>query len=229
MGEYELLSKRFNLFKEITEEEEKIVNLIKENVYVGPVTTVLDIGSNKGSISKSIQKDVSNITLVDVEDFDVSSEVKFVRGKWEELKLDTQFDLVIASHVWGHFHHDKTTTIAFVKALKSVKPKGKLVLCYNSNNGVVGELVSLGKNLFKDFQYDIFDEGLVSHLNKMEIPFSVSLRAKSFEELVNLIQVLLIVTDEEFELKKKHIENYLRSRLSVPEFEVWQKIVIVSL
>ncbi|MFO0718506.1 MAG: class I SAM-dependent methyltransferase [Candidatus Paceibacterota bacterium] len=226
MNDYVLLSERFSRFKEISREEETIINLIRQNILVNENCKILDIGSNRGAISHALQKNTNNITLIDVEDFDIKTGARFFKGKWEDLNLDEKFDVILASHIWGHFHYEKTTRKSFEKALNSLTPKGKIILCYNSNDDFVGKLVNFCNTIFNDFQYDIFDESLLD--NPKIVNFSLTLKCKDFGELADLVQVLIIVPDTEFESKKAEIESFLRNNLEKPEFAINQKLVIIG-
>lgn len=218
----------FKEFKNVTQEEAKIVKKIKKNAEIKNTTTILDIGGNDGTISKKLQPNTKNITLIDIDEFDSKSGVKFIKSAWENAEIKEKFDIVIASHVWGHFGYSRTQQKAFIKAINSKKQGGKLFLCYNSNAGFLNKLIKFSETLFEDFQYDYFDETLLSNLKYKEESFSVKLTAESFERLAELCWVLIIADKEVYELKKKKIEEFLRKELDSPEFEVVQKIVIIS-
>lgn len=228
MEDYKLLSERFEKFKNTTKEENRIIDLIKSEIPVHSNWKVLDIGSNKGTISHAIQSNSKNITLVDVENFDIKTGARFLKGTWENLNVDETFDLIIASHVWGHFYHNGTTAFAFQKALDVLKRGGLLVLCYNTNSGIIGELIDLSKKLFSDFQYDIFDESLIHNLDTKEFAFKVTLKETAFKNLTDLIQTLIIVPDQVYESKKSEIRKYFETHLPNPEFLIDQKIVVVK-
>jgi len=192
-----------------------------------PSLSILDIGSNKGTIAHNLQENAENITLVDVEDFTPQTGAKFLRGKWEDLNVQDKFELVLASYVWGHFYHDGIMNRAFDKALEATREGGHLVLCFNSDVGFVSKLVNKCKDLFLDFQYDVFNKSLLKGLNFEEIDFKVFVKAKDFEQLIDLIQVLIIVPDEIFEAKREEVKEYLKSQLSIPEFYIDQKLIII--
>lgn len=222
-----MLSKKFVEFKMITNEEEIISKLIKQFVFIDEATKILDIGSNHGAISCQLQPNLENITMVDVEDFDLKTGAKFLRGRWESLVLKEKFDLIIASHVWGHFHHEGTALQSFKKALASLTREGKLILCYNTNQDMIGQLVEYCRNLFSNFQYDYFDETLLTELKKEVHEFEVSLETNSFDQLADLIQVLTITPDDEYEQKKFQIKVFLEKHLDSPRIDIKQKLVII--
>ena len=51
----------FRLFKNITNEEGEIIKIIKENIKVSSLTSILDIGSNSGYISSKLQPQKNKI------------------------------------------------------------------------------------------------------------------------------------------------------------------------
>lgn len=217
----------FKKFKEITQEETKIIEIIKNNVKVADSTKVLDVGSNEGNISKAIQDKKDKITLVDINEFDLESGIRFIKSGWENLELKEKFDLILASHVWGHFGYTNTQKIAFERVLFSKDQNGKIVLCYNTNSGFMGELIKFSKEIIKDFQYDYFDEDLIKEYNKKEILFNVVLKGKDFEELVELIQILIITEPSHYKGKKQEMKKFLEINLDSPSFLIEQKIVII--
>jgi SAM-dependent methyltransferase len=228
MKNYKLLSERFDKFKSVTGEEDIIINLIKSAVPMDIASEVLDIGSNNGKISHAIQPNSKNITLVDVEDFNIQTGASFLKGEWENIEISKKFDVILASHVWGHFYHSGTMRVAFEKAWNSTKKGGRLVLCYNTNEGILGELVGMCKSIFPDFMYDVFDESLLKDFKKKEIAFTILLKARSIEELVDLIHVLIIVPDEMYESNREKIKEYVQDKIPNLELEINQKIVIVE-
>jgi len=187
-----LLLERFEKFKQITQEEEIIIEQI--NAYLpklDPENTVLDIGCAGGAISHALQPNSQNITLIDIDEFDIKSNATFIKNTWEKAELDKVFDVIIASHVWGHFHHTNTTKKSFDKAAEHLTPNGKLILCYNTNKDFLGRIVEFANTTFNNFQFDIFDERLTKKLTTREVIFDVKLEARNFDELTDLLQVLL--------------------------------------
>lgn len=222
-----LLRHRFVQFKEITQEEDVIIKHMREMLNIDEDTSILDIGAGDGTISRNLQSNVSNIFLVEIDEFDFPEEITVFKDTWEDAAIDGNYDIVLASHVWGHFHYTKSIKEAFSKMKKSTNRGGRLVVCYNTNLDFVGSLIKKSKSWFNSFQYDIFDETLLVGLEYSELHFSVTLKAKTFEELAGLVQVLIIVSDEEFEEKKSDIVCFLENHLKEPAFEIKQKIVSI--
>ena len=221
------LQEKFERFKQLTNEEVKIIDIIRKNTKIESNTKILEVGSNKGNISKSLQPKKQNITCIDINEIDFEPEINFIKNKWEDVKIKEKFDIVIASHVWGHFHYSNTTSQALKKIILSKNKSGKIFLCFNTNEDFLSELIKLGKKLFKKFQFDYFDEKIIENLDKEEINFSVELKTNTFQELTELMQVLLIA-EEEFEDKKEEITKFLKEKLEKPKFKINQKLIILK-
>lgn len=220
--------KKLERFKEITQEENKIISIIKKNVMINKKTKILDVGSNIGNISKALQTNLKNITLIDIEELNINQKVNFIKNKFEDVELNDKFDIIITSHVWGHFDFTRTSESVFKKIMRYKKEDGKVIIVYNINKDFLKDLINLSKSIFKEFQYDSFNENLIKNLNYKTISFSIILKEKTFEKLTELIQILMIVKDKEFELKKDEILRFLKSRLKEPEFEIQQNLIIIE-
>src|SRR3989344_3336886 len=134
------LQERFEYFKRVTGEENKIIEIIKNNLPIEKYTSILEVGSNKGNISRALQPNQNNITLLDVENFQMPDEIKYIKERWEKAIIKEKFEVIIASHVWGHFYHNKSTKKSFDKMINCLKSRGRLVLCYNINEGFLKKI-----------------------------------------------------------------------------------------
>ena len=216
----------FRLFKKITNEEVKIIDIINKNIKINSSTKILDIGSNSGLISKNLQSNKNNITLIDIDEFNTEPEIKFIKSSWENAIIENRFDLIIVSHVWGHFGYKGTQQESFSKMIKHKEKNGKIVLCYNTNSYFMSKLVDFSKKLFRDFQYDYFDEDIIRNYNKKEIIFKVKLKTRNFSSLAELVKILIILDDDKY--YKRRVEEFLSSNLTKPEFEIEQKVIIIQ-
>lgn len=226
--DYKKFFQQFEVFKDITKEESAIVEQIKKTVNITSDTMVLDIGCAKGVITKAIQPNYFHITLVDFDETESDGSLTFIQGKWEDVTIDDQYDVVLLSHVWGHFAYTNTTKQAFNKALSNTKDGGRVLLCYNSNDDFVGELINFSKESIGDIQYDVFDESLLKGLEYAVSTFSVPIHANSFKELADFVRVLIIAPDNVYDAKMLEMEKFLSERLDKPEFTIGQKLVVVS-
>ena len=218
----------FEKFKKITKEEEKILAIIKKEIKIDENTTILDIGSNKGVLSKAIQPNKKKITLIDIQEFNHEKEITFIKSAWESAEIKEKYDLILASHVWGHFGYTNTQEHSFKKMTECVKENGKIILVYNTNSQFMKSLIDYAHKTLQEFQYDYFNEQITKKLPKKETIFSVTVKATTFTELTNLLQILLITENTEYTKQKGNIESFLKKTLTKPEFNIEQKVVMIA-
>lgn len=221
------LEKNFHKFKQVTREEFFIAEEIKKRVDISDTDTILDVGCADGNLSKSLTKNFANIVFLDVEEFDFSPQERFIRSSFEEVELDEKFDLILSSHVWGHFYRNNTFSFCFKKALDLLKQNGKLIIVHNSNKDFTGKLIEFAKILFDQIEFDVFLDEFLEGVNYKESYFDVSLSAETFGELAELVQVLLVVPDDMFYSKIDEMTEFLKMNLEKPEFLINQRLLII--
>lgn len=222
------LEKNFHKFKQITKEESFIAQEIKKSINIKDTDTMLDVGCADGNLSKSLTKNSKNITFLDVDEFDFSPQEKFIRSSFEEVELGEKFDLILSSHVWGHFYRNNTFDFCFNKALSLLKENGKLIVVHNSNKDFTGKLIEFSKTLFDRIEFDVFLDEFLKGMNYTESYFDVNLKAETFRELAELVQVLLVVPDNVFYSKIEEMTHFLGTNLEKPEFPINQRLLVVE-
>jgi cyclopropane fatty-acyl-phospholipid synthase-like methyltransferase len=228
MTDSKKLEKNFNKFKKITKEEFFIAQEIKKKEKINENHTLLDVGCANGDLSRSLVKSSKNITFLDVDEFDFSPQEKFIRASFEKVKLKEKYDYILTSHVWGHFYRNRTSKFCFRKTKKLLKDSGKIIIVHNSNKDFMGELIEFSKKLFKKMEFDVYPDKLLKKVEYKEDYFEVKLKAKTFRELAELIQVLIIVPDKIYYEKINKIEKFLKEHLKKPEFNINQRILIIN-
>lgn len=228
MGDVNKLEKNFRKFKKLTKEEFFIAKEIKKRTKIKENDTILDVGCADGTLSKSLVKTSRNITFLDVNEFDFSPQEEFIHCSFEKAKINKKYDYILTSHVWGHFYRNKSFNYCFKKALNLLKEDGKLIIIHNSNNDFTGKLIDFSKNLFNKMEFDIFLDKHLKDVKYKEDYFNVLLKAKTYRELAELIQVLIIVPDKMYYSKIDDMIEFLKKNLKKPEFEINQKIIIVN-
>lgn len=228
MKDFKKFYKVFEKFKEKTKEENLIVENIKKLIDIKTNDTILDIGSSSGEISSSLQSNIEKITLVDIDETNIPKNFNFIKGEWEKLDIKEKFDIVLASHVWGHFFYTKTQRIAFEKAFNSVKRGGKLVLCYNSNDDIVRDIIIFLRTKKLEAQFDYFDESFLEGLDYVEKKFEVYLDCSDFDELTDYMQVFFVMSDSDFNKTRNLFKSKLKDLLSSPNLIFSQKIVVIK-
>lgn len=222
------LEKNFHKFKQITKEEFFIAEQIKKIINIKDADTILDVGCADGNLSKALTNNSSNITFLDVDEFDFSPQEKFIRSSFEEVELGEKFDFILSSHVWGHFYRNNTFDFCFNKALDLLKENGKLIVVHNSNKDFTGKLIEFSKMIFDQIEFDVFLDEFLGDVNYTESYFDVSLKAETFKELAELVQVLLVVPDSVFYSKIEEMTLFLEASLEKPEFAINQRILVIE-
>lgn len=222
------LEKNFHKFKQVTKEEFFIAEEIRKNVDIKDTDTILDIGCADGNLSKSLTQNTSNITFLDVDEFNFSPQEKFIRSSFEEVELGEKFDIVLSSHVWGHFYRNNTFDFCFKKALGLLKENGKLIIVHNSNKDFTGKLIEFSKTLFDQIEFDVFLDEFLDGIEYKESYFDVDLKAGTFKELAELVQVLLVVPDDIYYSKIEEMTKFLEVNLEEPEFPINQRLLVIE-
>jgi hypothetical protein len=242
-------SEIFNEYARTTDEKEKIISILKEfnsgrfkgNNYclVDDNTKILDIGGADAKISKALQRNDCNITLVDVMDYNAKY-VKFIKGKFEDVEISGKYDVLIASHVWTYF--EGKSSEAFDKMLKLANPGARLVFVYNTHEGFFEKFRRKMHQEIPGVRMGSFDRELIEdnlHLfNKVtDVYFHTVLKARGFIDLTCLSEMFLELDEPlvpkdpkyGFSEDKWKIHRYLTSHLLKPEFVIEQKVTVVEL
>jgi len=222
------LEKNFHKFKQITKEEFFIAENIRNNVEIKDTDTILDVGCADGNLSKSLTQNTLNITFLDVDEFNFSPQEKFIRSSFEEVELGEKFDLILSSHVWGHFYRNNTFGFCFNKARDLLKQNGKLIVVHNSNKDFTGKLIEFSKKLFDQIEFDVFLDEYLDGIEYKEYYFDVNLKAGTFKELAELVQVLLVIPDDIYYSKIEETTKFLEANLEKPEFPINQRLLIIE-
>jgi SAM-dependent methyltransferase len=144
------------------------------------------------------------------------------------VELGEKFDLILSSHVWGHFYRNNTFDFCFKKALDLLKENGKLIVVHNSNKDLTGKLIEFSKTLFDQIEFDVFLDEFLEGVNYKESYFDVNLKAETFRELAELAQVLLVVPDGVFYPKIEEMTKFLETNLEKPEFSINQRLLVIE-
>lgn len=217
----------FQIFKETSKEKELIIDIIKENTAISKNATILDIGSADGNISKAIQANHKNITLVDIID-QTESEATYIRLPFEKIKLTKKYDLIIACHVLGHFYKNKTANEALTSMIDNLSLKGQLIIGYNTNEGYMMELLKHMRQLYAESRFEPKEKELIHKKIKIEKNYHSIISGKTFEELADLTRILFANTDKEYNAQFNKICEFYKRTLHKPEFAIEQKILFIG-
>lgn len=226
--EHNLLQKNFQKFKEITQEEFFIAQEIKRRLHIQDTSTILDVGCANGDLSRSLVRDSRCITFLDVNEFDFSPQEKFIHASFEKAEIDGKYDYILTSHVWGHFYRNDSFGFCYKKAHELLKESGRLIVVHNSNKDFIGKLIDFSKSIFKEIEFDVFLDEFLEDEDYSEHYFDVNLKAGSYRELAELVQVLLVVPDAVYYEKIEDVVHFLKQNLEKPEFLINQRLLVIE-
>jgi trans-aconitate methyltransferase len=222
------LEDNFFKFKNITREEFFIAEEIKKHINIKDTDKILDVGCADGNLSRSLTGNSTNITFLDINELDFSPQEKFIHSSFEEADIDQKYDIILTSHVWGHFYRNNSFDFCFKKAHDLLNENGKLIVVHNSNMDFTGSLIEFSKTLFKEMEFDVFLDEFLKDVNYNEYYFDVNLKAETYRELAELIQVLLIVPDPLYYAKISEIIDFSEKNLKKPEFPINQRLLLME-
>jgi hypothetical protein len=219
----------FKKFKLISNEDEVLVNLIKNNIAISKEAKILDIGGREGYISLKLGKP-ENITVVDPDPVvEPSKDTIFIREKIQNADLGSnKYDLILAAHVWGDFERENESKEVLEKLLGHLADGGYLAICYNSNNGFMSELLSYAKNTLSQMRYDYFEEDVLRGKNFKKQTFTTPLNYESFEELGRACWMLFATAYDDISETGKKFIPFLEEHLAKPSFDLEQTLVVLQ-
>ncbi|MCF7872045.1 class I SAM-dependent methyltransferase [Candidatus Woesearchaeota archaeon] len=214
-------------YNKITKEKQIIADIIKHNVNLENITSILDIGSNTGEISQQIRPIGSKITFCDPTTLPKTNyeEDIFIKEKFEDAKVNEKYDLILVNHVWGYFWENFTTDKVLEKIFKHKKENGRVVITYNTNKGYVDKLTKHVFSLTPESRFEHF-KGLI--IPEKKINFWTEIETPSFYELADLCRTLYTASDEEYDNKFIFIESYMEQTLYKPKLIIEQEMIIIK-
>ena len=227
----------YKKFKEASKEDEALISYIKNQKIVDKEDTILDVGGRRGQISLKIQSP-EKVTIVDVDPkvkpFD--SRAKMINKSIQEAEPELEnYDLILISHILGDLGYAEIQGTMVKKLFNHLKPKGKIILCFNKNGDFLDELKKHFEFAFPNIKtlYDYFDETILEEkpldaLEKKNYDFSVTLKADSFRELAAYCWVLFSGYELEEEPVVGAFEKFLKKNLEKPEFVFNQRIILLQ-
>lgn len=122
-------------FKSLSREDEQIADLIVRSIPFRDVRSVLDVGAGVGVVSRRIAEAVGGAVSIDVLEpelmYTYPPSVTVYRTRWEDAQGLGRYDLILMSHVVGHFvQEDRGNVIA--KAIDHLSPGGILAVVENA-------------------------------------------------------------------------------------------------
>lgn len=219
----------YQRFKRLTDEDRIIADKISDYGFEGG--TMLDIGGREAQISSQLTSK-EDITLVDPDPVPNPEDITKHEKKIQQF-LDQRsktFDLILCSHVLGDLGRQDSQESVVKELINCLSGGGALVLAYNDNRGVLGELLSYAKTRLDQPRYDYFEETILDDFDgqvKKE-RFSVQLVEDSFYDLGVMCWVLFGTGEDDIEDVARDFELVLKQKLSKPSLRISQCLTIVQ-
>lgn len=230
-------TKEYALFKLKTQENQKLIEVIKKHIDIKPNDLILDVGGRDGNVAFEIQKP-EKVHIIDPD-----PRIKLLKepGKcWNKKVQDVQFDektkykLIICCHVLGYLGLQEAQKEMTRKLVSLLDPDGgTLVLFYNANIGYMKELLDYSLHVLSRGHYDYFDESILKRyripgyeIKRLDVSFD--LKYSSFEELARCCWFLFGAIDQDIDEKARRFLLKLRNDLAESTFVIDERIVFVK-
>src|ERR1700674_5445783 len=131
------------IFKSLTGETLYLADLLKAKFPLKRDELVLDVGGREGDISYSVQQP----DFVHIVDPDPRIAVPPALGHFWNRKIQqvelrpSTYNLIICSHVLGYLGRQNVQRDVIGRLLSALAPGGSLVLFYNRNTSLMGDLL----------------------------------------------------------------------------------------
>ncbi|MGV8151265.1 MAG: methyltransferase domain-containing protein [Candidatus Woesearchaeota archaeon] len=231
-----------DLFKKYatqTLEKKLIAEYIKNSLEISSESTVLDVGSAQGQLIRMIQPKTKNITMIDIID-QIVPDVRYIKTEFQTWTPDTQYDLVVGSHMWEAFMSTKYRLFesnpecdaAVLKMVDCTKVNGNTAFVWNTYNGFYGQFAKFVDETIFDSRVPYVGTSVLLPVQKnktillREGFFTSLLRAEDFSELADYSKMLFMIEDKSYEKNYTNIISYLQKNLVEPVLAIEQKIEI---
>lgn len=219
----------YKQFKAKSGEDQVLIKKLKDRGITGG--DVLDIGGRLAPISTSLTAK-ENITLVEPDPVPKPEGItKHEERIQSYLKHhDASFGIILCSHVLGDLGRQGAQADVVPRLASRLKDDGRLVLTYNENNGLIGDLLTIAKNTLDGVRYDYFNEAILDSIDA-EIEretYRVTVSPDTYYELGVICWFLYGTGEDNIDSVAKLFAPKLRAKLSSPELSIDEKLVIIS-
>jgi len=158
---------------------------------------------------------------------DMPNGVELINSDWENVQLDSKFDVIIASHVVYYF---KNMEVAVEKMLNSLKDGGRIYFVVNGKESDYGPIKLAFAEMIGvpyEFTYDALYK-ILKGKRVREYTTQASLSFKDHEELYNVLKLSFDMFPKEYVKNKIKVIEWLRDNIKGDKFFIDQKIIEVS-
>ncbi len=228
-------SKEYGLFKLRTLENEELAQVIQKHVSLAPSDLVLDVGGRDGNVAFAIQ-DPQYVHIVDPDPTVtlLKKPGKFWNNKIQNVRFDPKdkYKLIICCHVMGYLGLQDVQERIVDQLTSMLEADGCLVLCYNSNNGYMKELLEYSKHVLPYGHYDYLEDRVIQKyrmpgwdIKRLDVSFP--LQYPSFKKLAKCCWFLFGGVDPHIEKRARQFLPKLQNDLIEPTFEIDERISLI--
>ncbi|MCH9621996.1 MAG: hypothetical protein S4CHLAM20_14290 [Chlamydiia bacterium] len=208
-----------------------ISQFIKEKFLKTNIKSFLEVGMGTKPIFASIlSSSVSEYVIVEKEDRDniqLPVNTQLITSDFEEVKLNTKFDLVLLSHVVYYFEDLEKS---LQKAIGLLNENGKAIFVVNGDQNDYGPLKQAFAEITNtscSFTYLKLKECLEDY-NFEEYTLASSVKFESFEELYENLRLFFDLYPNEFNRHKREIIDWLKKNIKDNSLDMDQKFIVVQ-
>ncbi len=214
-------------------EKIELAHFIRDYAVQANIKKLLEIGMGTKPIFSEILADfVDKYTIVEKEivpNIRLASNVTLIQKDFENVFIDSKFDLIILSHVIYYFS-DISKTIN--KAMHLLNQNGKAIFVVNGMQNDYGRI----KHAFADisrikftFTYERLHEVLqLQNLDFEEYTIQTSIQFDSYQDLYERLRLFFDLFPKEYSSNRISITDWLRKNIKKPQFCMDQKIIVVG-
>jgi hypothetical protein len=226
----------YRQFKHVTQENRKLVEVIKRHVELKPGDLVLDVGGHDGNVAFAVQ-DPKWVHIVDPDPTVrlLQKPGQFWNHKIQDIAFGKRekYKLIICCHVLGYLGLQGVQADVLRMLTDALTEDGTLVLFYNTNEGYMGSLLRYSQHVLPMGHFDHFDESLLKpyrtlrfDIKQFDTAFYVAY--KSFEKLARCCWFLFGAIDPDIGSCARRFLPKLRAELAEPSFIIDERMLIIK-
>lgn len=153
--------------------------------------------------------------------------VQILKGDWEDIEIEEEFDVILASHVIYYFSDIK---VAVEKMFNKLKEGGRIYFVVNGKESDYGpvklafaEMIGIPYVFTYDTIHSILDGKKVR-----EYTTQASLSFKDHEDLYDVLKLSFDMYPEEYKTNKGKVIEWLKQNVRGDKFFIDQKIIEVT-
>lgn len=206
-------------------EEGLIAQLLQQHLGHYLEEPILDVGSGTGNITATVfpDKEVIHIDPLDYSNRSLPPKHRRCKADFFRFISPINIKTLLFSHVLQFIDDDREL---LNKKIKSFAPS-KIIFVINDNDDMMGKIVDWTTENFNSVNPEVAIPGVPdSHQLVEQVEFTAQVTCPDFTTLTQ--QVLYLVDAEASRDETLEVENFLRSNLQQPSFDINQTIQVYA-